>query len=154
MRTGPSQAPALPPSRIPDVVLASPAAGCTTRHHREETIESTTQSTIGRLGAAIAAAATIWSCADCFFSIRGHLVECGTTTPIAGASIAQRIDDGFHKGTFAKTFTTGAGGEFDVGNDATEACGALVTLTLTKDGYRPLSMQFKGRANSRCTSCA
>lgn len=101
-----------------------------------------------RLVAAIAATATIASCADCFFSIRGRMVECGTATPIAGAAIVQRIDDGLHNGPYKQTFTTDADGAFDVGNGGTEACGALVTLTFTKDGYTPLSVQFEGKANS------
>jgi hypothetical protein len=97
---------------------------------------------------AIAAVGAIASCADCFYAISGHVVECGTTVPVSGATITVRIDDGLHNGVYAKTFTTTDTGDFVVTNDATEVCGTAQTLTFTKNGFAPLSTQVTGAADA------
>lgn len=102
-----------------------------------------------RLLAVIVLAGTMASCADCLFSIRGRVVECGTTVPVGGATISVRIDEGFHEGLYPKTFTTSATGDFKVTNDGTEACGAIQTLTITKAGFVPLSTQVTGDADAQ-----
>ncbi len=101
-----------------------------------------------RIAALLLAMGAMWSCADCFFSIKGRVVECGTTTPIAQASISVRTDKGIHEGTYPKTFATDESGDFEVTNDATEVCGAVQTLTFTKDGFAPMSTQVTGAADS------
>ena len=76
------------------------------------------------------------------------MVECGTAVPVVGATIAIRIDQGLHEGVYPKTFTTTDTGDFVVTNDASEACGAVQTLTITKDGFLPLSTQVTGAADA------
>jgi hypothetical protein len=59
--------------------------------------------------------ALLSSCADCFFDMEGHLVECGMTTPVPGASVSVHIDDGLHGArTLATTFTSDTAGLFKV----------------------------------------
>ena len=77
--------------------------------------------------------------------MRGHLVECGTSTPVAGASISVHIDKGTDgPRTLEKTFVTDQAGTFNVSTNGTEYCSATATLTITKQGFDQLQKQFKG----------
>jgi hypothetical protein len=105
-----------------------------------------------RLSLAIVATAIAAGCADCFYVIRGRIVQCGTTDAIEGATITVRIDEGYHPGVYGKQFTTTSKGEFAVDNDGTEACGAVQTLTFTKLGFAPLSTQVRGEAKAPALS--
>jgi len=98
------------------------------------------------LGAALGCVcALLASCADCVFTMKGHVVECGTTTPVSGASISVHIDAGLHGArTLAMTFTSDAAGMFNVNTNGTELCDSTATLTVTKDGFMQLQQQFKG----------
>ena len=85
------------------------------------------------------------ACADCFFTMRGHLVECGTSTPVPGASISVHIDERSREArTLEKTFVTDEAGTFNVSTNGTEYCSATATLTITKQGFDQLQKQFKG----------
>jgi hypothetical protein len=85
------------------------------------------------------------ACADCFFTMRGHLVECGTTMPVPEAAISVHIDEGLHGArTLTRTFTTDGAGSFKVSTDGTELCDSTATLTITKQGFDQLQKQFKG----------
>jgi hypothetical protein len=97
---------------------------------------------------AIVAVGLVPSCADCFFSIRGHVVECGTTSPIPNVIITVNADSGLHEGPYPGTFTTGNTGDFVVTNGSSEACGAVQTLTFTKEGFSPLALQVTGEADA------
>ncbi len=98
--------------------------------------------------------ALLTSCADCFFNLKGHVVECGTTTPVPGARISVHIDDGIHgMRTLATTFTTDAAGAFKVSTDGSEVCSATATLTVTKDGFDLLQKQFQGVPKSDAEVC-
>ena len=106
-------------------------------------------------GAALGSAwALLPSCADCFFTMAGHLVECGTTTPVPGASVSVHIDEGLHGArTLATTFTSDDAGMFKVTTDGTEVCSATATLTITKQGFVQLQQQFKGAPKTSAELC-
>jgi hypothetical protein len=94
------------------------------------------------------------SCADCFFTMRGHVVECGTSVPVAGASVSVRIDEGIHgPRTLGTTFTTDQAGMFKISTDGSEVCSATATLTITKDGFMQLQQQFEGAPNTTAELC-
>lgn len=98
--------------------------------------------------------ALLASCADCFFTMNGHLVECGTATPVSGASISVHIDEGLHGArTLATTFTSDTVGVFKVTTDGTETCSATATLTISKDGFVPLQQQFRGAPKTTAELC-
>ena len=98
--------------------------------------------------------ALLASCADCFFTMKGHLVECGTTTPVSEASVSVHIDDGLHGArTLATTFTSDGAGMFKVTTDGTEVCSATATLTITKEGLMQLQQQFKGAPKTTAELC-
>ena len=87
------------------------------------------------------------ACADCFFRVQGQLLECETTTAVAGAAISVYIDKGSHgPRALSMTFTTDEAGRFKVHTDATEICDATATLTFEKEGYTPLQKVYKGSA--------
>jgi hypothetical protein len=97
-----------------------------------------------RLAALILGATVVPSC-DCFFDVQGSVVECGTTTPLAGVTIDLMIDKGYddRKESFPGATTTDAKGRFEVG--ANDPCDSWGTLTLRKDGFVTLvPPQFKG----------
>ena len=96
----------------------------------------------------------VGSCADCFFHLQGHLVDCATNAPLSGAAITVHVDQGTHGArTLSTTFTTDASGLFKVDTDGTESCGAWVTLTFQKDGYTPADVQFQGTPKSDVQQC-
>jgi len=98
--------------------------------------------------------AVLTSCADCFFTMKGHVVECGTTTPVPGATVSVHIDDGIHgMRTLPTTSTTDDDGVFKVTTDGTEVCSATATLTLTKDGFDPLQKPFQGAPKNDTELC-
>jgi hypothetical protein len=81
---------------------------------------------------------------DCFFDVRGRVVECGTAVPVAGATIDLMIDRGFQdrQASYPNAGTTDATGRFSVG--ANEPCESWGTLTFKKDGFVTLvPPQFK-----------
>lgn len=98
--------------------------------------------------------ALLGSCADCFFIMRGHLVECGTTTPIPAASVSVHIDSGLHGNyEYATTFMSDDMGVFKVSTDGTEMCSATATLSIRKDGFIELDQTFKGAPKLRVELC-
>jgi len=101
-------------------------------------------------GAALGCAwALMASCTDCFFTLKGHLVECGTTTPVPGASVSVHIDEGLHgPRTLATTFTSDDAGVFTVTTEGSEVCSATATLTITRPGFMQLQRQFEGARTS------
>jgi len=99
-------------------------------------------------------ASTSASCADCFFTMRGHVVECGTSAPVAGASVSVRIDEGINgPRALETTFTTDQAGMFKISTDGSEVCSATATLTITKDGFTQLQQQFRGAPNTTAELC-
>lgn len=105
-----------------------------------------------RFGALGIVCALLGSCADCFFTMRGHVVECGTSTPVSEATVSVHIDDGFHgQRTLKNTFTTDGAGIFEVETHGTEICTATATLTITKAGFMQLQQQFKGATKPKPT---
>lgn len=100
------------------------------------------------------AGALLASCADCFFTMNGHLVECGTTAPVSGAAVSVHIDDGIHGArTLTTTFTSDDAGMFKVTTGGTEVCSATATLTISKDGFMQLQHQFKGAPTTSAELC-
>ena len=98
--------------------------------------------------------AVLTSCSDCFFELEGDVVECGTTTPVPGATVSVHIDNGIHgMRTLPTTFTTDDDGVFKVTTDGSEVCSATATLTLTKDGFDPLQKQFQGVPKTDAELC-
>jgi len=105
--------------------------------------------------ALVSAGAPLASCADCFFDMKGHLVECGTPTPVNGATVSVHIDEGgFHGArTLPMTFTSNDAGIFQVFTNGTETCGATATLTINKEGFMQLQQQFKGAPDATVELC-
>jgi hypothetical protein len=100
------------------------------------------------------AAALLASCGDCFFTMKGRLVECGTTAPVPGATISVHIDDGIHGArTLMTTFTSDDAGGFKVTTGGSEVCSATATLTITREGFMPLQQQFKGAPKATAELC-
>lgn len=93
------------------------------------------------------------SCADCFLDIRGRLVECGTATPIADASITVVIEQGLHNGPFPGVFATDSAGSFRIQSKGTEHCSSWATLNFQKAGFTPLSVQYKGSPKAPVELC-
>ena len=86
--------------------------------------------------------------------MKGHLVECGTTTPVAGARISVHIDKGIHgPRTLEMTFVTDEAGTFNVYTNGTEYCSGTATLTVTKQGFDQLQKQFEGLPKSDPELC-
>ncbi len=95
-----------------------------------------------------------WPFGDCFLVVKGRVLECGTTTPVAGATISTRIDRGIHgKRTLSDTFSTDNKGSFEVHTDGSEPCSSWATLTFEKPGFESLSMQFKGSTKTPAEVC-
>ena len=104
------------------------------------------------VGAALISVSALLTACDCFFDVSGHLFECGTTTPIAGATITLKVDKGFNTGLVVPNAgTTDAQGRFRVGEN--ESCGSTVTLTFEKDGFMPLERQFPGAPKNDVELC-
>jgi hypothetical protein len=96
----------------------------------------------------------ISSCADCFFHLQGHLVDCTTNAPLSGATISVHIDQGLHgPRTLPATFTSDAAGLFKVDTGGTEVCDATATLTFQKDGYTTAEAQFNGAPKVDVQQC-
>lgn len=95
----------------------------------------------------------LWSCADCFLDIRGRLVECGGSTPIADARITVTIEKGLHNGPFPRGFVTDNTGSFRILSDGTEHCSSWATLNFQKAGFTPLSVQYKGSPKASVEVC-
>ena len=94
------------------------------------------------------------ACTDCFFGVQGRLVDCTTSAPLAGATIAVHIDQGMHgPRTLPATFTSDATGRFKVTTDGTETCDASATLTFQKDGYTTAEAQFDGAPQGDVQPC-
>lgn len=121
----------------------------------ERTLVQVVQARPLAFGAALGlVCALVLSCADCFFTMKGHLVECGTSTPVPGAIVSVHIDDGIHGArTLAPTFTTDGAGMFKVTTNGTEICSATATLTISKQGFLQLQQQFKGVPKTSAELC-
>lgn len=94
------------------------------------------------------------SCTDCFFAVRGHVVDCDTNAPLAGATISVHIDRGIHgPRTLPATFTTDAAGQFKVTTDGAESCDTSATLTYQKDGYMAVEAPIEGSPKNDVQQC-
>lgn len=102
----------------------------------------------------IVAGALLCSCwGDCFFKVKGDLVECGTTTAVSMAKITLRMDQGLHGvWTVPTSFSTDEAGNFTVGT-ASDTCDSWGTLMFQKDGFAPLEMQYRGSPNGQVDLC-
>jgi hypothetical protein len=109
---------------------------------------------VWRLGLALVAVLLLLSsCADCFLDIRGRLVECETSTPIAGATITIVIEQGLHDGPLPGNFATDSTGSFKIQSHGSEHCSSWATLAFQKAGFDPLSVQFKGSPKAPAELC-
>ena len=79
---------------------------------------------------------------DHFFRVTGSATTCGTTEPVVGAAIVANVDQGPLVGPYNATYTTDAMGRFNV--HIADRPDDWVTLTFSKPGFSPFSMQFKG----------
>jgi hypothetical protein len=104
--------------------------------------------------AIIAAAALVSSCwGDCFFDVKGRLIECGTMNAVSMAKITLRMDRGLHGVWNVPTaFSTDERGTFRVGT-ASETCDSWGTLMFQKDGFMPLENQYKGSPKGTVELC-
>jgi len=103
--------------------------------------------------------AAVWwmavaSCADCFFTVEGQVVDCSTAAPVAGATISVHIDQGIHgPEDLPATFSSDAAGRFKVTTGGTETCDSSATLTFQKDGYASAQLQVKGTPKTAVQQC-
>src|SRR5947208_15051249 len=79
---------------------------------------------------------------ECFWEAKGQLIQCGTTTPIADATISCHIDKGFQgrSGDCVPTYETVTKGHFHLGGG--EPCESWVTLNVQEPGFDALQLQF------------
>lgn len=96
------------------------------------------------------AASTPWRSVrvDCFFRVEGHVLDCATSAPLAGATISVHIDQGIHgPRTLPATFTSDAAGRFKVTTDGSETCDATATLGFRKTATRRRTYSSRGGPN-------
>ncbi len=96
-----------------------------------------------------------WLVGSCehFFYAEGKVTECGTATPVAGAKITMKVDDGIHTGdVLPKVSSTDAAGVFTATSDE-ETASSWITLTFTKGGFNELQTQLKGNPAAPVQVC-
>ena len=90
---------------------------------------------------------------DHFFRATGWVVDCDTSTPVAGADISINVDRGDNPGPYfsGTANVTSVTGQFDV--HTALSGGSWLTLTFTKAGYEPLMYQFKEEPKASVDLC-
>jgi hypothetical protein len=77
---------------------------------------------------------------DTFFRVEGNLLQCGTTTAIAGATVTAATDPGAWDGPEMETTTTDVDGAFFV--ELNKPRDEAATVSFTKPGFASFSRDF------------
>jgi hypothetical protein len=93
------------------------------------------------------------ACAEHFFYAEGTVTECGAQTPVSGAKITMKVDDGIHTGQILpEGSVTDAKGNFVV-STGRETASSWITLTFTADGFNQMQSQLKGNPAAPVQLC-
>jgi len=85
-----------------------------------------------------------WACGDCFWEVRGHVLECGTMSIVSSVRIDVAVVGVIPAFTDEK-------GDFEVGT--TDSCNDTEALIFTKEGFETIRLEFKGRQNGPVQVC-
>jgi hypothetical protein len=99
----------------------------------------------------LSATAPFVAACDQFMILSGTVVDCATSTPVGGATLAGHDDAGLSAGQALDSTTTKADGTFELGTDVN--VGDNVTLSITKTGYSPLQHRVDGMPDAPLALC-